>query len=71
MTKHGLMEETLKTLMEVTGGTFDLYITILDSVEVLLNFLFIKESGGGGDVWNFPQKTLTKTIAFNINNSKK
>ncbi len=48
MTKHGLMEETFKTLMEVTGGTFDLYITILDSVEVLLNFLFIKESGGGG-----------------------
>ncbi len=41
--------------MEVTGGTFDLYITILDSDEVLLNFLLIKESGGFF-FFNFPQK---------------
>ncbi len=64
MTKHGLMEETLKTLMEVTGGTFDLYITILDSVEVLLNFLFIKESGGGGGCLKFSTENVNQNNCF-------
>ncbi len=56
--------------MEVTGGTFDLYITILDSDEVLLNFLLIKESGGFF-IYLFSTKELTSTIVFNINHKKK